>query len=249
MLDQAGLSNVPVGNLYSGTDSNMNWCQTANLNTYNASTPQASTGFPTSASVVRTVMAKNPTTPVIIYNGPAPANYWLYDFLQSPADSISSLTGQQLWDQDVANGGAMWWQGAPSCYPSSYPSPTPCSGSWTTLDATGIAVCIQPPRRDANLSGGGHATGLWAGHGLYAHRQGPDVSGVRRGGWQLRPRGMGTICPGVAVYQLFHQRRCRGLQQRRHGLRQPDPLHLNRRRRKLRGQRHYDRLGRRSQRN
>ena len=136
MLDQAGLSNVPVGNLYSGTDSNKNWCQTANLNTYNASTPQASTGFPTSASVVRTVMANNPTTPVIIYNGPAPANNWLYDFLQSPADSISSLTGQQLWDQDVANGGAMWWQGAPSCYPSSYPSPTPCSGSWTTLDAS-----------------------------------------------------------------------------------------------------------------
>ena len=136
MLDQAGLSNVPVGNLYSGTDANKNWCQTANLNTYNASTPQASTGFPTSASVVRTVMANNPTTPVIIYNGPAPANNWLYDFMQSPADSISSLTGQQLWDQDVANGGAMWWQGAPSCYPSAYPSPTPCSGSWTTLDAS-----------------------------------------------------------------------------------------------------------------
>ena len=132
MLDQAGLSNVPVGNLYSGTDANLNWCQTANLNTYNASTPQASTGFPTSASVVRTVMAENPTTPVIIYNGPAPANNWLYDFMQSPADSISPLTGQQLWDQDVANGGAMWWQGAPTCTSSSYPSPTPCSGSWTT---------------------------------------------------------------------------------------------------------------------
>jgi Concanavalin A-like lectin/glucanases superfamily/Domain of unknown function (DUF2341) len=136
MLDQAGLSNVPVGNLYAGTDSNKNWCQTASLNTYNASTPQASTGFPTSASVVRTVMANNPTTPVIIYNGPAPANNWLYDFMQSPADSISSLTGQQLWDRDVANGGAMWWQGVPSCTSSSYPSPTPCSGSWTTLDAT-----------------------------------------------------------------------------------------------------------------
>jgi hypothetical protein len=136
MLDQAGLSNVPVGNLYAGTDSNKNWCQTASLNTYNASTPQASTGFPTSASVVRTVMANNPTTPVIIYNGPAPANNWLYDFMQSPADSISSLTGQQLWDRDVANGGAMWWQAGPSCTSSSYPSPTPCSGSWTTLDAT-----------------------------------------------------------------------------------------------------------------
>jgi hypothetical protein len=136
MLDQAGLSNVPVGNLYSGTDANLNWCQTANLNTYNASTPQASTGFPTSASVARTVMAENPTTPVIIYNGPAPANNWLADFMQSPADSISSLTGTQLWDRDVANGGALWWQGAPSCTSSSYPSPTPCSGSWTTKDAT-----------------------------------------------------------------------------------------------------------------
>ena len=136
MLDQAGLSNVPVGNLYTGTDANLNWCQTANLNTYNASTPQTSAGFPSSASVARTVMAENPTTPVIIYNGPAPANNWLADFMQSPADSISSLTGTQLWDRDVANGGALWWQGAPSCTSSSYPSPTPCSGSWTTKDAT-----------------------------------------------------------------------------------------------------------------
>jgi hypothetical protein len=136
MLDQAGLSDVPVGNLYSGTNYNLNWCQTANLNTYNASTPQASTGFPAAASVVRTVMAENPSTPVFIYNGPAPFNNWLYDFLQSPADSISSLTGQQLWDRDVANGGQMWWQSAPSCTPSTYPYPTPCSGSWTTGDPT-----------------------------------------------------------------------------------------------------------------
>jgi hypothetical protein len=136
MLDEAGLSDIPVGNLYAGGDYDHAWCLNANLNSYNASTPQASTGFPSSASVVRTVMARNPTTPVIIYNGPAPANNWLSDFLQSPADSISSLTGQQLWDRDVANGGAMWWQGSPSCFTSTYPSPTPCSGSWTTLDAT-----------------------------------------------------------------------------------------------------------------
>jgi hypothetical protein len=136
MLDQAGLSNIPVGNLYAGTNFDKNWCIQANLNAYNASTPQDSTGFPTSTSVARTVMAENPTTPVFIFGGSAPYNNWLADFLQSPADSISALTGQQLWDRDVANGGAFWWQGSPSCTAASYPNPpmVPCSGSWTTGD-------------------------------------------------------------------------------------------------------------------
>ena len=164
MLDQAGLANVPVGNLYSGTDASVNWCQTANLNIYNASTPQASTGFPSSTSVVRTVMAKNPTTPVIIYNGPAPANNWLYDFMQSPADSISPLTGQQLWDQDVANGGAMWWQGAPTCTSSSYPSPTPCSGSWTTFDVTAAQYVFSHLDGMPTYQVGGTPQGYGGGH-------------------------------------------------------------------------------------
>jgi hypothetical protein len=141
MFDQAGLANVPVGSLYTGGDYDSTWCTVANANTYNTSTPQTSAGFPTSTAVARTVMAENPTTPVIIYNGSAPANNWLADFLQSPADSISALTGQQLWDRDVANGGAMWWQGNPSCTATSYPNPpmVPCSGSWTNPAMDGVA--------------------------------------------------------------------------------------------------------------
>jgi hypothetical protein len=140
MLDQAGLANIPVGVTYPGSGSyDSTWCTGSNLNAYNASTLQTSAGFPTSTVVARTVLANNPTTPVIIYNGSAPANNWLSAFLQSPADSISSLTGQQLWDRDVANGGAMWWQGPPSCTATSYPNPpmVPCASSWgnAALDA------------------------------------------------------------------------------------------------------------------
>ena len=140
MLDQAGLANIPVGVTYPGSGSyDSTWCTGSNLNAYNASTLQTSAGFPASTVVARTVLANNPTTPVIIYNGSAPANNWLSAFLQSPADSISSLTGQQLWDRDVANGGAMWWQGPPSCTATSYPNPpmVPCASSWgnAALDA------------------------------------------------------------------------------------------------------------------
>ena len=99
MLDQAGLSNVPVGVPFTGSDSDSNWCTVADVNTYDASTPKTSAGFPTSLAVARTVMAENPATPVFIFNGSAPGNQWLAAFMQSSADSISSLTGTQLWDQ------------------------------------------------------------------------------------------------------------------------------------------------------
>ncbi len=98
MLDQAGLSNVPVGVPFTGSDSDSNWCTVADVNTYDASTPKTSAGFPTSLAVARTVMAENPATPVFIFNGSAPGNQWLAAFMQSSADSISSLTGTQLWD-------------------------------------------------------------------------------------------------------------------------------------------------------
>jgi hypothetical protein len=137
MLDAAGLANLAVGTVYSGTPpSSLAWCTAADATTYNASTPTASSAYQSATSIARAVFAKYPTTPVFIFNGSAPSNQWLSSFLQSSADSISSLTGKQLWDRDVANGGAMYWQGAPSCIPSAPPAPTPCSGSWTTYDAT-----------------------------------------------------------------------------------------------------------------
>jgi hypothetical protein len=56
------------------------------------------------------------------FDGPA-------SFMESSADSISSMTGMQLWNQDATNGGVMYILSAPSnCTPSSPPAVTPCSG-------------------------------------------------------------------------------------------------------------------------
>jgi hypothetical protein len=70
-------------------------------------------------------MAANPTSPVMVFL--AGQLDGLAEFMQSPADSISSLTGMQLWDLDAANGGVVYTQGG-YCNPSSYPTTTPCTG-------------------------------------------------------------------------------------------------------------------------
>ncbi len=179
MLDQAGLANIPVGVTYAGSGGyDSTWCTVANLNTYNASTLQTSASFPSSTAVARTVLANNPTTPVIIYNGSAPANNWLSAFLQSPADSISSLTGQQLWDRDVANGGAMWWQGPPSCTAASYPNApmVPCASSWGNAALDAVATQYVWNHLDGMPTYQAESTPQgYGGPALYPHRQRPDV--------------------------------------------------------------------------
>ncbi|MDR3426094.1 hypothetical protein [Silvimonas sp.] len=128
MLDQAGLANIPVGYSNPGqAASGSSGCSSANLTAYNASTPQTvGTGaYPTAATVLRTVMAANPTTPVNIFSGTSMNS--LAQFMQSPADGISSMTGLQLWNQNAANGGVAFLQGG-QCNPSSFPATSPCSG-------------------------------------------------------------------------------------------------------------------------
>jgi hypothetical protein len=61
----------------------------------------------------RTVFAANPTTPVFVMMGGSYQG--MSDFMQSPADSISSLTGAQLVAQNAANGGAIYAQGLGCC--------------------------------------------------------------------------------------------------------------------------------------
>ena len=125
MLDQAGLSDVPVGVVAGQSED----CNPANIATYNASTPANYASYPSAATVYREVMAANPATPVNIFlggpwDGPA-------SFMASSGDSISPLTGQFLWNRDAANGGAMYilW-GLASCPPAAYPATTPCGGSY-----------------------------------------------------------------------------------------------------------------------
>jgi len=125
MLDQAGLSNVPLGVAPAVCGASLAG-EPANVTTYNASTPQNPSSYPTALSVYRQVMAANPTSPVMIFL--AGELDGLSSFMQSPADGISSLTGQQLFNRDAANGATIYTQGG-YCAPSSPPAISPCTGN------------------------------------------------------------------------------------------------------------------------
>jgi hypothetical protein len=131
MLDQAGLSNVPLGVANSGNNGYFAGCSSALLGVYNASTYNGVNAltdgaYPPAATVYRQVLAANPTSPVMVFS--AGQLDGMAEFMQSSADSISSLTGLQLWNQDAANGAAVYTQGG-SCPPSSSPATSPCTGN------------------------------------------------------------------------------------------------------------------------
>jgi hypothetical protein len=127
MLDQAGLVNVPLtigpGSPSGITNSN---CPAANITLYNASTPQSPGSFASSTPMYRQIFAANPTTPIEVMIGQSLNAYAA--FLQSPADSISPLTGAQLNAQNAANGGYINVQGG-NC--GTNPSITPCNSNDT----------------------------------------------------------------------------------------------------------------------
>ena len=103
MLDAAGLNDVPVSipNVSPGTSG----YGTANVTAYNASTPLVLSAWENSTTLYRSVFAKYPTRPIKIIQG-SPDYYALATFMQSPADSISSLTGLQMMAQNAAIAGS-----------------------------------------------------------------------------------------------------------------------------------------------
>jgi hypothetical protein len=126
MLDQAGMNDVPIGLTNAGNDlDNSSACVAANVTAVNASTQALVSSFPTATTVYREIMAKYASTPVYIMAGSAPTG--MYQFMQSGADSISSMTGLQLWARDATNGGAVIMQGG-GCTPASLPNTANCSG-------------------------------------------------------------------------------------------------------------------------
>lgn len=103
MLDQAGLADVPLSVGASGATVSTGGCPAASITAYNASTPQNPASYESAVTMLRTLFAKYPTAPIDVlltktYNGYA-------QFLASPADGISSLTGAQLQAQNATNGG------------------------------------------------------------------------------------------------------------------------------------------------
>ena len=126
MLDQAGLNNVPVS--VSSGATGVGACAAANISTYNASTPQTVGAYPSAASMYRTIFAAHSATP--IYVELAGAFTGMSDFMKSAADGISSLTGQQLFNQNATNGAYMVAQGL-GCTATTPPNTVPCSSSFT----------------------------------------------------------------------------------------------------------------------
>jgi hypothetical protein len=122
MLDQAGLADVPVGVVPGNTEG----CTFYNPAIYNATTTTNYANYPSDLQVYRQVLAAYPSTPVLVFAaGPMQG---IADFMASPADGISSLTGLQLWNRDATNGAVIFIQGG-FCTATSPPNPIPCVGS------------------------------------------------------------------------------------------------------------------------
>jgi hypothetical protein len=126
MLDQAGLNQVPLSVPATFTAGNSGTAEpTANITSYNASTPLSNAAWEPAVTMYRTIFAEDPTTPIDIVSGAGMTA--IAEFMQSPADSISSLTGLQLMAQNAANGGAIYALGG-GCTASTPPATTPCTG-------------------------------------------------------------------------------------------------------------------------
>jgi hypothetical protein len=108
MLDSAGLQNVPVS-IPPGYPSG-DGPPTSIITAYDPSTPMTLAAWESSTTLYRTVFAEYPTTPIKVILG-APNWLGFADFMRSPADSISPLTGLQMVAQNGANGGAAYGQG------------------------------------------------------------------------------------------------------------------------------------------
>ena len=126
ILDQAGMNQVPLSVPTTFTTGNSGTAEpTANIASYNASTPLSNAAWEPAVTMYRTIFAKYPTTPIDIVSGAGMTA--IAEFMQSPADSISSLTGLQLMAQNAANGGAIYALGG-GCTASAPPATTPCAG-------------------------------------------------------------------------------------------------------------------------
>ncbi len=119
MLDQAGLNDVPVSIGTGSADALLGGCPAATITAYNASTPQNAASYESAVTMYRTLFAQYSTQPIYVLVTQTGNGY--AEFLTSPADGISSLTGLQLQAQNAANGG--WvnlYQGNLSLTPTYY---------------------------------------------------------------------------------------------------------------------------------
>lgn len=165
MLDQAGMNDVPVSVGANSATVNYGMCPAANLTAYNASTPQNASSYESAVTMYRTLFAKYSTTPIDVLVTQTANGY--ANFLTSPADSISSLTGLQLQAQNATNGGYInLYQGNLSLTPTYYQTiynnngtmPIYIFGGSPSLGGPGILVArtsLDPLWQAANVLGTG----------------------------------------------------------------------------------------------
>lgn len=129
MLDQGGFADAQVG-IPSVLVNSGSGCLLANITSFNASTPVSNSSYPSAAAVYRSLLARYPTRPVYFLVGGSARG--IVDLMQSGADSISPLTGEQLLAQDASNGGAIyaeWGGGVP-----------PTTSLWNNSALDGVAA-------------------------------------------------------------------------------------------------------------
>jgi hypothetical protein len=113
MLDQAGLQHTPVA-IPSSTAISTSLCTAADADAVNPATPQTEAAYMKAATLYRTILVQNPTTPVAILLGGSFRG--VSDLMQSPPDALSPLTGAELLARDARNGGAIYAQGLGCCF-------------------------------------------------------------------------------------------------------------------------------------
>jgi hypothetical protein len=170
MLDSAGMNHIPITVPATFAQSSAS-STTAQIAAYNSATSTTASSYPSSLPMWRRVLANNPSKAVNILIAGATTGYAA--FLASGADSISSLTGLQLQQQDQANGGAIYLQGM--CIPN----PTCSTGDNITIDATSGAYMMSNTGSPSipmywyadipNTSGGGIASTRTANDPLYIY--------------------------------------------------------------------------------
>ena len=178
VLDEAGMADVPLAGQYTGSAmANTGGCYTAHITAVNASTPHNPSSYMSSTTLYRTLFAKYPPKAIHVLMTQTANGYNLFQL--SGADSISSLTGLQLQQQNYNNGG----------YVNAF------EGNFNTTPSYYLAVLNNIGSNPIYFEGGSPAVG---GPGTIASRTAMDP--FYQAAYQ-----MGTAGSGETVYGWTNQ--------------------------------------------